>query len=208
MMSRLCTSTRAAKRKVILRDTWCGRPPQPIVLETTPRGRRKIVTKANSKPAVYPREALPASCLAASSTLDYPPVSQIPLWERYPSVFRPRPLLVPAPRHSTVTGASIERRPPAPSSSCNTISPPSRFLYYATSPLDDMGIKLMDPVLGDHALPGRLYIFRRESSPGLVKIGYTRRPLEKRLAAWAKKCGYTPTLVHATDVVKCAGRAE
>lgn len=58
------------------------------------------------------------------------------------------------------------------------------------------------------ALPGRLYIFRRRFSPDHVKIGWTAHDADTRLRAWSRQCGYDPVLVHSTEIIPNAQRAE
>ncbi|KAH7016547.1 meiotically up-regulated gene 113-domain-containing protein [Microdochium trichocladiopsis] len=71
-----------------------------------------------------------------------------------------------------------------------------------------MGPKLCQPLDKRDFKPGRLYVFRRASSPGYVKIGWTMNPIQQRLNDWRRKCGYRPILVHSTDVFKYTQRAK
>ncbi|KAH7010859.1 meiotically up-regulated gene 113-domain-containing protein [Microdochium trichocladiopsis] len=93
-----------------------------------------------------------------------------------------------------------------------TISSPyaqrAQYLYHAVHPPNDMGPKLCQPLDKRDFKAGRLYIFRRASSPGYVKIGWTMNPIERRLNNWSRKCGYRPILAHSTDVFKYTQRAE
>ncbi|KAH7384434.1 T5orf172 domain-containing protein [Phaeosphaeria sp. MPI-PUGE-AT-0046c] len=54
---------------------------------------------------------------------------------------------------------------------------------------------------------GSVYIYRRESSPGYVKIGWTARTVDARLAKWSE-CGYTPIEVFRVTGVPYAQRVE
>ncbi|CAI9634157.1 unnamed protein product [Alternaria burnsii] len=54
---------------------------------------------------------------------------------------------------------------------------------------------------------GMVYMYRRESSPGYVKIGWTAKSVEKRLEQWLK-CGYTPIELFRATGVPHAQRVE
>ncbi|KAJ1324443.1 GIY-YIG nuclease family protein [Microdochium nivale] len=76
------------------------------------------------------------------------------------------------------------------------------------SPRCEMGAKLCRPLDDMDAMPGRLYVFRRRFSPGYIKIGWTAHAADRRMRAWARQCGYEPVLVHSTDLIPNAQRAE
>ncbi|CAN9342059.1 unnamed protein product [Alternaria alternata] len=54
---------------------------------------------------------------------------------------------------------------------------------------------------------GMVYMYRRESSPGYIKIGWTAKSVEKRLEQWLK-CGYTPIELFRATGVPHAQRVE
>jgi hypothetical protein len=54
---------------------------------------------------------------------------------------------------------------------------------------------------------GSVYIYSRKSSPGYVKIGWTSRSVDDRLATWSK-CGYTPMELFRVTGVPYAQRVE
>jgi hypothetical protein len=54
---------------------------------------------------------------------------------------------------------------------------------------------------------GSVYIYSRESSPGYVKIGWTSKSVEDRLAKWSE-CGYTPVELFRATGVLYAQRVE
>ncbi|KAH6613055.1 T5orf172 domain-containing protein [Boeremia exigua] len=54
---------------------------------------------------------------------------------------------------------------------------------------------------------GSVYIYNRESSPGYVKIGWTSRSVNTRLAEWSE-CGYKPNEVFRVTGVPHAQRVE
>jgi hypothetical protein len=54
---------------------------------------------------------------------------------------------------------------------------------------------------------GMVYMYRRESSPGYVKIGWTAISVDQRLAQWSK-CGYTPIELFRATGVPYAQRVE
>jgi hypothetical protein len=54
---------------------------------------------------------------------------------------------------------------------------------------------------------GSVYIYRRESSPGHLKIGWTALTVDARLAKWSE-CGYTPIEVFRVTGVPYAQRVE
>ncbi|KIX01948.1 uncharacterized protein Z518_07887 [Rhinocladiella mackenziei CBS 650.93] len=58
----------------------------------------------------------------------------------------------------------------------------------------------------DHQL-GDLYLFLRDSSPGMVKIGYSRK-VEERLKRWERSCNYTPILKRLIRQVPHVPRVE
>ncbi|RYN41564.1 hypothetical protein AA0114_g10745 [Alternaria tenuissima] len=54
---------------------------------------------------------------------------------------------------------------------------------------------------------GMVYMYSRISSPGYVKIGWTARSVDKRLAQWSE-CGYTPIELFRATGVPYAQRVE
>jgi hypothetical protein len=54
---------------------------------------------------------------------------------------------------------------------------------------------------------GSVYIYSRRSSPGFVKIGWTSRSVDDRLATWSE-CGYTPMELFRVTGVPYAQRVE
>jgi hypothetical protein len=54
---------------------------------------------------------------------------------------------------------------------------------------------------------GSVYIYSRESSPGYVKIGWTSKSVDDRLAEWSE-CGYTPIELFRATGVLYAQRVE
>lgn len=72
---------------------------------------------------------------------------------------------------------------------------------------DTVSFKILSPLQGRDFETGSLYIFKRDSSPGYVKIGWTTQPVQWRLDDWAK-CNYTPVLVSSVQGVPHAQRAE
>jgi hypothetical protein len=54
---------------------------------------------------------------------------------------------------------------------------------------------------------GSVYIYSRKSSPGFVKIGWTSRSVDDRLATWSE-CGYTPMELFRVTGVPYAQRVE
>ncbi|RYN18454.1 hypothetical protein AA0112_g11546 [Alternaria arborescens] len=54
---------------------------------------------------------------------------------------------------------------------------------------------------------GMVYMYSRRSSPGHVKIGWTARSVDKRLAKWSE-CGYTPIELFRATAVPYAQRVE
>ncbi|RYN92247.1 hypothetical protein AA0119_g10109 [Alternaria tenuissima] len=54
---------------------------------------------------------------------------------------------------------------------------------------------------------GMVYMYSRRSSPGYVKIGWTARSVDERLAQWSE-CGYTPIELFRATAVPCAQRVE
>ncbi|EXJ70588.1 uncharacterized protein A1O5_06658 [Cladophialophora psammophila CBS 110553] len=54
---------------------------------------------------------------------------------------------------------------------------------------------------------GDIYAFSRESSPGMVKIGYSKST-ESRLKRWGNACGYKPVLEHCVRNVPNVPRVE
>lgn len=50
-------------------------------------------------------------------------------------------------------------------------------------------------------------MYSRRSSPGYVKIGWTARSVDERLAQWSE-CGYTPIELFRATAVPCAQRVE
>jgi hypothetical protein len=54
---------------------------------------------------------------------------------------------------------------------------------------------------------GAVYIYSRTSSPGLVKIGWTSRSVDDRLAEWSE-CGYTPIELFRVTGIPYAQRVE
>lgn len=55
---------------------------------------------------------------------------------------------------------------------------------------------------------GSVYGFTRESSPGMVKIGFTAGSVSQRLKGVQKSCGYEPQLVAVADAIPHVMRAE
>ncbi|CAN9266229.1 unnamed protein product [Alternaria alternata] len=54
---------------------------------------------------------------------------------------------------------------------------------------------------------GMVYMYNRRSSPGYVKIGWTARSVDERLAQWSE-CGYTPIELFRATGVPYAQRVE
>ncbi|KAI5371787.1 hypothetical protein AA0117_g10132 [Alternaria alternata] len=54
---------------------------------------------------------------------------------------------------------------------------------------------------------GMVYMYSRRSSPGYVKIGWTARSVDERLAQWSE-CGYTPIELFRATGVPYAQRVE
>ncbi|KAH7311284.1 T5orf172 domain-containing protein [Stachybotrys elegans] len=88
-------------------------------------------------------------------------------------------------------------------------TPLSEFRPHLTEPGDDdtVSFKIRGPLERRDFRSGKLYMFKRESSPGHVKIGWTSQRVQGRLEEWAK-CGYTPELLFQVDNVPHAQRAE
>jgi hypothetical protein len=74
-------------------------------------------------------------------------------------------------------------------------------------PDDTVSFKVLSPLKDRDFEHGKLYVFKRESSPGYVKIGWTARSIQRRLDDWAS-CGYTPELLFSAYNVPNAQRAE
>ncbi|KAL6245531.1 hypothetical protein RBB50_007530 [Rhinocladiella similis] len=55
---------------------------------------------------------------------------------------------------------------------------------------------------------GSIYCFRRESDPGMLKIGRTGGSIDHRLDRWEKGCCYKPLLTFAAEDVPHVQRAE
>ena len=88
-------------------------------------------------------------------------------------------------------------------------TPLSEFRPHIVNPLPDdlVARKILEPLVDRDFEKGSLYIFKRESSPGYVKIGWTSRSIQGRLDDWAK-CGYTPNLLFSVVSVVNAQRVE
>lgn len=67
--------------------------------------------------------------------------------------------------------------------------------------------KLRDP-LRPRSATGTIYLFTRTSSPGFVKIGYSKWPAQCRLRDWEKTCGYKPILLASFDDVPHMQKVE
>ncbi|KAF2861261.1 hypothetical protein K470DRAFT_270106 [Piedraia hortae CBS 480.64] len=91
------------------------------------------------------------------------------------------------------------------------IPPPSlqRFIQYTPKRSDKTFAQTMLSPLGQHESPcGNLYMFRRESDPGFLKIGYTRQVVDERLFSIEMLCGFVPQPLRQIRRVPCALRVE
>jgi hypothetical protein len=75
-------------------------------------------------------------------------------------------------------------------------------------PKDTVFHKLIQDLTGRDFEDGVLYLYERDSSPGYVKIGWTKHTAKSRLGIWEKQCGYTPKLILGTTRIPHAQRAE
>ncbi|TLS21626.1 uncharacterized protein PpBr36_09447 [Pyricularia pennisetigena] len=114
----------------------------------------------------------------------------------------------PAPPQSTPRYNLRSRQVAGSAGQSSGPAAPPKFAEYDTEPTDDVASAFRRP-LGKRRdwECGWVYAFDRSSTPGHVKIGWTARSVVKRLESWAK-CGCPPRLVHSTDAIPHAHRAE
>lgn len=74
-------------------------------------------------------------------------------------------------------------------------------------PSDSVSSRLLYDLRARELKTGSLYIFKRSSSPGHVKIGWTSGSVEGRLEKWSE-CGYNPILLFSVRQVPSAQRVE
>jgi len=82
------------------------------------------------------------------------------------------------------------------------------FQPYKKPPKDTIYAKIQKPLTKNDRIAGALYLFTRDSSPGVVKIGLTTRTVAERMKAWQWMCHYIPRVQHEIRSVPHVYRAE
>lgn len=68
--------------------------------------------------------------------------------------------------------------------------------------------RLNAPLKSSERVYGRIYAFTRADKPGLLKVGFTSKPVEVRLRQWHLQCGQRPILLYKSSLVPHAARIE
>jgi len=124
-----------------------------------------------------------------------------------PASITPRSESPVFPRYNLRSRGPVESQSSAPLAAKSSSHTPE-FRPHKVYPPQTVSSVLLKPLSLTDKKPGSIYLFSRATSPGFIKIGYTSRRVQTRLAEWKRDCGYIPVLVGSFSDVPNVKRVE
>lgn len=124
-----------------------------------------------------------------------------------PASITPRSESPVFPRYNLRSQGPVESQSSAPLAAESSSHTPE-FRPHKVYPPQNVSSVLLKPLSLTDKKPGSIYLFSRTTSPGFIKIGYTSRRVQTRLAEWKRDCGYVPVLVGSFSDVPNVKRVE